>query len=118
MHSRALFSVLTWFLVLIFIVSCSLATAAPTATLQAASTEVPTSAVTFTIEAPTSTPNAAGQCENQYYPVRPGATWSYTSSGGPTGAYHYTDSITAVRSDGFTLTSQFNNLTRTQEWAC
>lgn len=60
----------------------------------------------------------SGLCANAYYPVREGATWTYQSSGGPLGGYGFTDTITAVREDGFTLTSQFDDLTRTQEWAC
>lgn len=60
----------------------------------------------------------SGLCANAYFPVREGATWTYTSSGGPMGGYGFTDTITSVREDGFTLTSQFDDLTRTQEWAC
>ena len=59
-----------------------------------------------------------GQCANAYYPVREGATWTYSSTGGPTGGFGFTDTITAVRDDSFTLTSQFGDLTRTQEWLC
>lgn len=60
----------------------------------------------------------AGLCANQYYPVRQGATWTYKSTGGPSGEYSFTDTISSVRTDGFTLTSQFPDVTRTQEWAC
>lgn len=60
----------------------------------------------------------SGLCANAYYPVREGATWTYQSTGGPVGGYGFTDTITSVREDGFTLTSQFEDLTRTQEWAC
>src|SRR5574342_189400 len=59
-----------------------------------------------------------GLCANAYYPVREGSTWSYKSTGGPAGEYSFTDTITSVREDGFTLSTQFNELTRTQEWAC
>lgn len=120
MLSKSMFRLISWLLVLIFILSCSFGAAAPTATptQQPSSTEAPTVAPTVATEAPTSSSDTSSQCENQYYPVREGATWSYTSTGGPTGAYSYTDSITAVRADGFTLTTQFKNLTRTQEWAC
>jgi hypothetical protein len=68
------------------------------------------------------TPNASttveGACGNTYYPVVQGATWTYESTGSPAGEYSFTDTITSVRSDGFTLTSQVGNLTRTQEWSC
>lgn len=59
-----------------------------------------------------------GLCANAYYPVRQGATWSYKSTGGPAGEYSFIDTITSVREDGFTLSTQFGDLTRTQEWAC
>lgn len=57
-------------------------------------------------------------CTNTYYPVREGATWTFNSTGSPAGEYSFTDTITSVREDGFTLTSQFGDLTRTQEWGC
>lgn len=114
-HWKSACRIIGWSFVLIILIGCSLGTAAPTATQQPASTQAPTVAAT---EPPTNTSNTAGQCENQYYPVREGATWSYASTGGPTGPYSYTDSIGAVRPDGYTLTSQFKDLTRTQEWAC
>jgi hypothetical protein len=70
---------------------------------------------------PVSSPTPAvssGLCTNAYYPVREGATWTYSSTGGPAGGYGFTDTITSVREDGFTLTSRFGGLTRSQEWAC
>ena len=115
-------------LLIVIITACSQATATPTAapasTQAPAVTEAPAST-----EAPTGTeapvtsgggmPVAgAGQCANAYYPVREGATWSYSSTGGPTGGYSFTDTITSVRDDGFTLTTKFDDLTRTQEWDC
>lgn len=64
-------------------------------------------------------PVAGGElCANPYYPVRQGSTWSYRSTGGPAGGYSFTDTITSVREDGFTLSNQFDDLTLTQEWAC
>jgi hypothetical protein len=63
-------------------------------------------------------PLQAGACTNGLYPVVKGATWTYASTGGPAGSFTYTDTITDVGPDRFTLTSQFNQLTRTQEWAC
>src|SRR6266487_1382431 len=101
--------------VLIFITACSKAnttpTSAPASTQASMSTETP-------VSTGDATPVAGGGCANQYYPVREGATWNYASTGSPAGNYNYTDSITALRADGFTLTSQFDKLTRTQEWAC
>ncbi len=110
----------------VFITACSKAnttpTSAPASTQASVNTETPAAAVTLATEAPGSPGDAtlvAGeQCANQYYPVREGATWNYASTGSPAGNYNYTDSITSVRADGYTLTSKFGDLTRTQEWAC
>lgn len=57
-------------------------------------------------------------CENPYLPVKRGATWTYTSTGGPSGAIVYTETITEVHTDGFLLTIQFPDLVQTQEWKC
>lgn len=59
-----------------------------------------------------------GLCANPYYPVREGATWNYQGTSSIIEPYTFTDTITSVRADGFTLTSEFDGLTRTQEWAC
>lgn len=61
---------------------------------------------------------ASGSCENPLFPVKQGAIWSYASTGGPSGSFTYSDTITAVRADGFTLTSTFGETTRNQEWFC
>ena len=60
----------------------------------------------------------AGLCANAYYPVREGATWNYTGTNSVVGAYSWTDTITGVSDNGFTLTSQFDSITRTQAWQC
>jgi len=60
----------------------------------------------------------AGLCANAYYPVREGSSWSYIDSGSMAGDVNFTDTITSIRDDGFTLTTKFDNLTRTQEWSC
>ncbi len=62
--------------------------------------------------------SGAGLCANAYYPARQGAAWTYKSSGGPAGEYSFTDTITSVRDDGFTLSTQTGSLTRAQEWTC
>ena len=59
-----------------------------------------------------------GACANDYYPVLQGATWTYKSTGSPAGDFKFTDTVSAVKSDGFTLTSQFGDVTHTQEWTC
>jgi len=57
-------------------------------------------------------------CANEYFPVRNNATWNYSSTGSPSGPYQFTNTVTNVRADGFTLNYQFGTLTHTQEWAC
>jgi hypothetical protein len=61
---------------------------------------------------------ASGTCDNMLFPVKQGAVWMYASTGGPSGSFTYTDSITKVHTGGFTLTSQLADATRTQEWYC
>jgi hypothetical protein len=63
-------------------------------------------------------PTASDLCKNILYPTTQGAFWVYASVGGPNGMLNYINSITEARADGFTLTSQFNNVTRTQKWSC
>ena len=57
-------------------------------------------------------------CDNLLFPAKQGATWTYASTGGPGGSFTYTDTISSARADGFTITSQFADLVRTQEWSC
>ena len=109
-------------LLLLTISACSKPTATPSAaplpTQPPAGTEAPV-ATEGPITSGGGMPVAgSGQCANTYYPVREGATWTYKSTGSPAGDFGYTDTISSVREDGFTLTSQFANVTRTQEWAC
>jgi hypothetical protein len=108
-------------LILIFLAACSTPPIPPTglqSTATAPTTLTETAfAPTATLE--TSTPAAAqGLCTNTYYPVRQGATWTYKSTGGPAGEYSFTDTIPSVRDDGFTLSTQVGDLTRTQDWTC
>jgi hypothetical protein len=67
---------------------------------------------------PSAVPSSSGLCENALMPVRHGASWTYINSGGPDGTFTYTDTITDIHADGFTLTTQFPGLVRTQEWSC
>ena len=96
--------------------ACSLpGNATPTATIPV----VEEPQVTQPADPSDATPAAAeGLCTNAYFPVREGATWSYESTGSPAGDYSYTDTVTSVRADGFTLNSQIEDVTRTQEWSC
>jgi hypothetical protein len=121
MEKRIWKTILSLALIIIFVTACSSTeTETPTATAIPA-TEEPQSTAT---ELPVTTEGSGlpvageGLCANAYYPVRQGATWSYKSTDGPAGEYSFTDTITSVREDGFTLSTQFDDLTRTQEWAC
>jgi hypothetical protein len=69
-------------------------------------------------EQPTDTPEPPSLCDHEFFPVEVGATWTYSVTGTGFDSFTYTDSVSAVRDDGFTLTSAFPELTRTQEWAC
>lgn len=92
----------------------SQAEAVPSPTVAAENTVESSEPITSTGGMPVT---GAGLCANAYYPVREGSTWNYTDSGSA-GSVDYTDTITSIRNDGFTLTTQFDNLTRTQEWSC
>lgn len=113
-------SILTF---LIFSVACSNTDTNTGPNPTAGTTEIPTTTLSApTVDLTTSTAivldTSNSLCTNTYFPVREGATWSYQSTGNPTGNYNFTDTITSVRDDGFTLTSDFDGLTRIQEWAC
>lgn len=71
-----------------------------------------------TTQAPSDGGQAAGVCANPYFPVVVGATRVYASSSPDFGDFGYTETVSDVRADGFTLTTQFDELTRTQEWSC
>jgi hypothetical protein len=60
----------------------------------------------------------SGLCANTYYPVLEGASHSYVAAGGPGGDFAFTITVSAVREDGFTLTTESDGVTVTQEWAC
>jgi hypothetical protein len=55
---------------------------------------------------------------NSYYPIHEGATWTYKSIGATSGDYEFTETITEVRKDGFTVTSQLGDEPRLQDWGC
>ncbi len=124
MEMRKIKSILSLLLTGILLAACSFPSNTPTVAPQA--TQVippPADAAASATEAPvTSEGNmpvtGEGACANAYYPVRQGATWNYKSTSGPAGEYSFTDTISSVRDDGFTLFSQFKDLTRTQEWTC
>ena len=57
-------------------------------------------------------------CDNIYFPVKSGATWTYTGSSNLVETISFTNTISEVRPDEYTLTSTYNNLNQTQQWAC
>lgn len=124
MDKNKIKSILSLLLIIIFLTACSSPSNQSPTENQAIETQAPQTTATELVTEPPATsegggtPAGEGVCTNPYYPVREGATWSYKSTGGPTGEYTFTDTITSVRADGFTLSSQFGELTRTQEWAC
>jgi hypothetical protein len=63
-------------------------------------------------------PAATSLCDNEYYPVAEGATWTYHGTSSVTEDYVFTNTISSVRDDGFTITIEFDGLTLTQQWAC
>src|SRR5215211_9555298 len=107
-------------LVLLFLAACSTPPVPPQETQTIPTAQVPATGPaepTATVEGSTATAGQ-GLCTNVYYPVQPGATWTYKSTGGPAGEYSFTDTITSIREDGFTLSTQIGDMTRTQEWTC
>jgi len=102
------------FLIILVLAACSAPPALPTNPQSTATSPI---TATETASVPTATVEQ-DLCTNIYYPVRQGASWTYKSTGGPAGEYSFTDSITSVREDGFTLSTQIGDLTRTQEWTC
>lgn len=104
-------------LIIMILAACSPALNPPTSQPQVTETQAATEPPAASEGAATSVATA-GLCTNAYYPVRQDATWTYRSTGGPAGEYSFTDTITAVREDGFTLSTQIGDLTRSQEWTC
>ncbi|HEY9526213.1 MAG TPA: hypothetical protein VIR02_03965 [Anaerolineales bacterium] len=121
MEQNKMYTRISTLLIIIFLAACSTPPVPPTNTQSTDTTQttatVAAAEATATIEG--SSPGASGSlCTNLYYPVRQGATWTYKSTGGPAGEYSFTDTIASVREDGFTLSTQIGDITRTQEWTC
>src|SRR5215216_3993553 len=118
MQQKKMYIRISVLLITIFLAACSAPPTNPQSTTTTPTMLTETASVaTATVES--ATPVAEQSlCTNLYYPVRQGATWTYKSTGGPAGEYSFTDTITSVRDDGFTLSTQTGSLTRTQEWTC
>lgn len=107
MKSKKIFNVICSVFLFITLLACS-----------ARNPQSPASVTSTQGISPQPTSSVSGLCSNLLYPVIQGATWTYSNTGSPAGSFTYTDTITNVRPDGFTLTTQFTDLTRTQDWAC
>jgi hypothetical protein len=121
MEQKKIYTRISALLITIFIAACSTPPVSPTNTQssEAAQTTATVSAAEATATLEGDTPGAgASLCTNAYYPVSQGATWTYKSTGGPAGEYSFTDTITSVRENSFTLSTQIGDLARTQEWTC
>ena len=125
-----------WILVLVMLISASLACNAPSAstgqgtstgaTDQGNPTEAPAQANPTESLPPAPTEggapaggggSASGACANPLYPVVMGATWTYSMTGATPG--NFTRSIVAVAADGFTDQDVFDaGTTRTGQWKC
>jgi len=60
----------------------------------------------------------AASCDNAYFPVVEGASWSYRveSQGGP--GSRYEDTVTSVDEEGFVITTRFPGLEKESRWSC
>ena len=61
---------------------------------------------------------AGGGCTNPYYPVVLNASWTYKSTGSSRGEHTFTEAISAVRVDGFTVITDYGTATKSLDWAC
>lgn len=57
-------------------------------------------------------------CANPYFPAVLNASWTYKSTGTSKGEYLFTDIVTKVREDGFTVSSDFGYATKSNDWSC
>lgn len=67
---------------------------------------------------PIPTAQPGDPCANEYFPVKKNATYTYSSTGSPSGPYSFTRKITNVRADGFTINTKIKNQNLLQEWSC
>jgi hypothetical protein len=105
------------------------ASATSMATETAQATSIATSAATVettsqaTVAGSTGTPGtgSAAACTNDYFPVKSGATWNYSSSGGVLGNnLTYTRTLTDLAQNSFNTQDHFSvgGVTLTVKWNC
>lgn len=57
-------------------------------------------------------------CANEYFPIKNEATYTYSSTGSPSGPYSFFRTINNIRADGFTIVTNYKNQNLVQEWSC
>ena len=57
-------------------------------------------------------------CKNPFIPVVLDASWTYKSSGSPRGEHLVTETISDVRADGFTVTTDYGSAKKAFDWSC
>ena len=67
---------------------------------------------------PSSPSATTGACANPYQPVSTGAAWTYDLHSSATEDSTYTDTISSVTSDAYSVTSSFGDLTTVVPWSC
>ena len=116
MNSRRFQLILSSLLLFAVVAACALSPAG--SSTQSAGANPPLAAVTAA-NPPVST--AKGACVNAYFPVSPGNSWSYTSTGGTLGAYTYTRTVSDVGDAGFTTSDLYSLGSGTSsdvKWKC
>jgi hypothetical protein len=122
MYSHRLCLITTTLILTLTLASCNLPSATrPTSTPIIMDwpdlylTVAPTTSPTQTVK-PSST--SSTDCTNAYFPLSPGATWSYASTGSPAGDYTYTRTLSGLSNTGFTTIDVLGTVTRTVTWSC
>ena len=86
--------------------------ATPTPGFAASMTSQPTNV------SPSSQNAAADLCANSLVPVKQGATWTYKNTGVTSNTMTGTATISAVRPDGFTVSTNIDGMAASHEWKC
>ena len=122
MNSHRLYLITPTLILALMLAACNLPSkSGPTSTPiindwpQLSPTVTPTTSPTQTVK-PSSTSSIG--CTNAYFPLSPGATWSYASNGGPAGGYTYTRTLSGLSDTGFTTIDVLGTVTRTATWRC
>jgi hypothetical protein len=63
-------------------------------------------------------PKPSGSCANPLMPVSENVSWTYLLHSNLTSDNAYTDTVTQLKSDGFTISTAFPDLTKDVKWSC